>query len=248
MRRLNLISENAEGQSQQITGSGLGTEVPGPLLSLRCGTREPKCKTSEQESDGYAQRIPKSTANEGEIMAHELKSTIALLERTPVALNGLLRGLPESWTERNEGQGTWSVRTVIAHLIHAEDEDWLPRARMIFEFGETRAFVPFGRDGYLRYKRGKTLAQLLDEFARTRARGLKELRVLKLSAADLKRRGRHPAFGAVTLSQLLATWAAHDLTHLHQISRIMAYQYRKSVGPWVRFLGVMQCAGHSTAG
>ena len=100
----------------------------------------------------------------------------------------------------------------------------------------------------MRYKGGKTLAQLLDEFARARAKGLDELRGLQLTAQDLERRGRHPAFGAVTLSELLAAWAAHDLTHLHQISRIMAYQVREAAGPWVRFMGVMQCAGHSDVG
>ena len=178
-------------------------------------------------------------------MEQDLENTIALLERTPAVLDALLRGLPEMWTESNEGENTWSVREVVAHLIHAEDEDWIPRARVILKSGEEGVFAPFGRDGYVRYSRGKTLAELLDEFARARTKGLGELRALKLTVEDLRRRGRHPSFGVVTLSELLATWAAHDLTHLHQISRIMAFQYREAVGPWARFLGVMQCAGHS---
>ena len=178
-------------------------------------------------------------------MEQNLENTVALLERTPAALGALLRGLPEMWTETNEGENTWSVREVVAHLIHGEDEDWIPRARVILESGEEGVFAPFDRDGHKRYSRGKTLDQLLDEFTRARAKGLGELAEMKLTAEDLKRRGRHPSFGVVTLSQLLATWAAHDLTHLHQISRIMAYQYREAVGPWVRFLGVMQCTGHS---
>ncbi|MGO9797564.1 MAG: DinB family protein [Terracidiphilus sp.] len=180
-------------------------------------------------------------------MEHELQNTIALLERTPAALDALLRGLPEMWTENNEGENTWSVRAVLAHLIHGEEEDWIPRARMILESGEGGAFAPFDREGHVRYGQGKALEQLLDEFAQTRAKGLSDLRALKLTAEDLQRRGRHPALGTVTLSELLATWAMHDLTHLHQISRIMAYQYRQAVGPWVRFLGVMQCAGHSAS-
>jgi hypothetical protein len=178
-------------------------------------------------------------------MEQNLENTIALLERTPAALDALLRGLPEMWTETSEGESTWSVREVVAHLIHNEDENWIPRAKMILELGEGQAFQPFGRDGYVRYSQGKTLAQLLHEFAQARAKRLGELRALKLTAEDLKRRGRHPSFGVVTLSQLLATWAAHDLTHMHQISRIMAFQYCEAVGPWARFLGVMQCAGHS---
>ena len=180
-------------------------------------------------------------------MEQDLESTIALLERTPAALDALLRGLPGMWTESNEGENTWSVREVVAHLIHAENEDWIPRARMILESGEEQTFAPFDRDGYVRYSQDKTLAQLLDEFTQVRARGLGELAEMELTADDLKRRGRHPSFGMVTLSELLATWAAHDLTHLHQISRVMAYQYREAVGPFARFLGVMQCAGHSAA-
>lgn len=178
-------------------------------------------------------------------MQDQFKNTIALLERTPPALDALLRGLPEEWTETNEGGNTWSVSTVIAHLIHGEHEDWIPRAKLILQAGEAKPFAPFDREGHVRLRRGKTLAQLLDEFTQTRAKGLEELRALKLTPKDLERRGRHPTFGVVTLSQLLATWAAHDLTHLHQISRIMAYQYREAVGPWSRFLGVLRCAGHS---
>ncbi len=178
-------------------------------------------------------------------MEQNLEDTIALLERTPGTLSALLRGLPEVWTDSNEGGNTWSVRTVMAHLIHCEDEDWIPRAQVILESGEEKSFAPLDREGHARYGRGKTLAELLDDFAQARAKGLGELAEMKLTAEDLKRRGRHPAFGPVTLSELLATWAAHDLTHLHQISRIMAYQYREAVGPWARFLGVMQCTGHS---
>ena len=180
-------------------------------------------------------------------MDHNLENTIAVLTRTPSALDALLRGLPEMWTDAGEGKDTWSVSTVIAHLIHAEHDDWMPRANVILQSGETQPFPPFPRDGYLRYKQGKSLGQLLDDFAKVRAKNLDALRTLSLAPADLHRAGRHPSFGTVTLSQLLATWAAHDLTHLHQISRIMAYQYRDTVGPWSRFLGVMQCAGHSAA-
>jgi hypothetical protein len=178
-------------------------------------------------------------------MEQNLENTIALLERTPAALDALLRGLPAMWTDSNEGESTWSVREVVAHLIHAENEDWIPRARVILKSGEDGVFAPFDRGGHIRHSRGKTLDQLLDDFAQARAQALGELAEMKLTTEDLKRRGRHPSFGVVTLSELLATWAAHDLTHLHQISRVMAYQYCEAVGPWARFLGVMQCAGHS---
>jgi len=115
----------------------------------------------------------------------------------------------------------------------------------VLQFGETKAFEPFDRLGHVRESQSKSLGQLLDEFARLRSENLDQLRAFNLRQEDLDRRGRHPALGAVTLSELLATWAVHDLTHQHQISRIMAHQYREAVGPWSAYLGVLQCAGHS---
>jgi hypothetical protein len=178
-------------------------------------------------------------------MEHNLPDTIALLSRTPATLDALLRPLPESWTHQNEGGDTWNAFEIVGHLIHGERTDWMPRARMILEFGDTRTFVPFDRWGHERESQGKSLGQLLDEFARLRSENLDELRALNLRREDFDRRGRHPALGVVTLSQLLAAWVGHDLSHLHQISRVMAHQYRQAVGPWTAYLGVLQCAGHS---
>lgn len=178
-------------------------------------------------------------------MQPNLQDTIALLARTPSTLNALLRDLPETWTLRNEGEKTWSAFDIVGHLIHGERTDWMPRAKMILQFGESKPFEPFDRWAQERESHGKSLAQLLDEFARLRSENLNELRALNLQPEDFARRGRHPELGVVTLSQLLATWAAHDLTHLHQISRVMAYQYREAVGPWSAYLGVLHCAGHS---
>jgi DinB superfamily len=175
-----------------------------------------------------------------------LDASIALLERTPAALSALLRGLPDTWTLRNEGEGTWSAFEILAHLIHAEKADWIPRVRMILEVGDKEAFKPFDRTGY--DPKGKPLSELLDEFARLRAERLNQLRGMDLSESDMQRRGRHPLFGEVRLSQLLATWVTHDLTHIHQLSRVLAHQYREAVGPWMAFLGVLKCTGHSESG
>jgi hypothetical protein len=179
-------------------------------------------------------------------MEHNLQHTISLLSRTPPALDALLRDLPETWTLRNEGENTWSAFDVVGHLIHADRTDWMPRVRTILQFGEAQPFAPFDRSGQAREIKGKSLGQLLDEFAHVRSENLGQLRALNLRQEDLELRGRHPALGVVTLSELLATWAAHDLTHLHQISRVMAHQYRETVGPWSEYLGVLQCAGHSS--
>jgi hypothetical protein len=177
-------------------------------------------------------------------MAHNLSATIALLERTPAALNALLRALPDNWTNRNEGEDTFTVPDVIGHLIYADKVNWIPRACRILEHGESKPFDSFDRWGHVEECRAKSLPQLLDEFAHIRAACLEELRSLKLQPAQLEQRGNHPSLGPVTLSELLATWAAHDLTHLHQISRIMAAGYRDEVGPFAAFLGVLKCGAH----
>jgi len=179
-------------------------------------------------------------------MQFSLPDTISFLSGTPAALNALLRDLPEMWTRGNEGKNTWSPFDVMGHLIHAERTDWIPRARMILQFGESQPFLPFDRLGHEKESQGKSLSQLLDEFARVRSENLGELRALNLQPQDLDRRGQHPALGAVTLSQLLATWAVHDLTHLHQLSRVMAHQYCETVGPWSGYLGVLKCSAHSS--
>ena len=176
-------------------------------------------------------------------MEQNLTSTLALLAATPPSLDALLRHLPEALTHVSEGPGTWTVAQVLAHLIHGERTDWLPRVGILLRAGESETFPTFQREAHLGDSR--PMPDLLTEFADLRSASLAQLQALHLTPEDLERRGRHPAFGTVTLSQLLATWPAHDLTHLHQISRILASQYREAVGPWSRYLGVLHCDGHS---
>ncbi|HTC75194.1 MAG TPA: DinB family protein [Edaphobacter sp.] len=174
-----------------------------------------------------------------------LADAIALLSRTPATLDALLRGTPNIWAYSNEGKDTWNAFDIVGHLVAGERTDWMPRLRILLEHGESRPFDPFDRFAQSRESQGKSLEQLLDEFGRLRKENLTTLQALNLQPQDLSRRGKHPSLGLVTLSQLLATWAVHDLTHLHQLSRVMAHQYRDAVGPWSVYLGVLQCAGHS---
>ena len=174
-----------------------------------------------------------------------LAETIAVLTRTPATLNALLFGLPNIWVRCNEGKDTWSAFDIVGHLNFAERTDWMPRLRIVLENGEARPFDPFDRFAQSTESQDQSLEQLLDDFARLRKENLTALQALNLQPEDLTRRGRHPALGVVTLAELLATWAVHDLTHVHQLSRVMAYQYRDAVGPWSAYLGVLQCTGHS---
>ena len=173
-------------------------------------------------------------------MQFDLDSALEILRRTPLTLNALLRDLPDTWARVTEGPDTWNARDVVGHLIHGEETDWLPRARVILEHGATRPFEPFDRFAQFEASRGRSLNQLLDEFASARARSLSELASLRLTPDSLTKQGRHPEFGLVTMSQLLSTWTVHDLDHLVQISRVMAKAYGDAVGPWKAYLRVLK--------
>ncbi len=168
-----------------------------------------------------------------------LDEAVAVLERTPGLLAAWLRDLPEPWLVADEGPDTFSARDVVGHLIHGERTDWIPRARIIREQGESRPFDPYDRFAQRREMAGKTTPKLLDEFAALRRENLGTLRGWRLAPADLDRRGTHPELGAVTMRQLLAAWAVHDLSHVAQIARVMGKRYREAVGPWREYLPML---------
>ncbi len=171
----------------------------------------------------------------------QLSEAIALLQRTPGALSALLHDLPDSWVHARERENAWSVLEVVAHLIEGERTDWIPRAQRILDHGESLPFTPFDRSGHLTSGPPPPLAEMLPTFADLRRRNLAELRAMRLTPTALTLRGVHPELGTVTLAQLLATWTAHDLTHLDQIVRTMASRYRSAVGPWNHpdYLGIL---------
>ncbi len=170
---------------------------------------------------------------------NSLSHSVEILERTPHTLRALLSGLSAFWIYGDYGPGTWSPAQVVGHLIVCERDDWIPRLRRILEHGESVPFDPFPHDATIAGA-GTPMAELLDEFERSRVASLRVLRAMNLSRSDLDRTGTHPAFGRVTASQLLATWAAHDLHHLRQIALAMAWQYRDAVGPWHEYLNTLR--------
>jgi hypothetical protein len=170
-------------------------------------------------------------------MEFSLTAGTAILERTPVTLRAMLTGLSPDWTNATEGPNTWSPLLNVAHLIHGERTDWITRAQIILAQGANRKFAPFDMAAHLAERR--PMAELLDEFATRRVENVATLKGWKLSDAQLALTGEHPVFGTVTLRQLLATWVAHDLGHIAQISRVMAKQYREAVGPWRAYLPVL---------
>lgn len=172
-------------------------------------------------------------------MDFDLANGIAVLERTPRTLGTMLGGLTSAWTDTTEGPGTWSPYVIVGHLVHGERADWIPRARIILAQGADRRFTPFDRQAQFRESEGKSLSDLLDEFARLRADSVSTLAGWHLTDAELALTGEHPEFGAVTLRQLFATWVGHDLGHVAQIARVMAKQYREAIGPWRAYLPIM---------
>ena len=169
-----------------------------------------------------------------------LKHAVEILEQTPQTLRSLIGGLSDPWILTNEGPDTWSPYDVVGHLIHGEETDWIPRAKIILEHGEAHTFTPFDRFAFFEKSKGKTLNQLLETFARLRKENLKVLEELKLEPHHFELKGTHPEFGTVTLGQLLATWVVHDLDHIEQIVRTMAVQYRDNAGPWKAYLSILK--------
>ncbi len=169
----------------------------------------------------------------------EVREALDVLARTPAVLDAWLRGLSEPWLSATEGEGTWSPREILAHLVDDEEVDWLPRLRILLEHGESRAFEPFDREGFRARFAATPVDALLDAFAARRRENLAALRDLALAPADLDRTGLHPALGRVTVRQLLAGWVVHDLTHLAQFARVTAKRYTLATGPWRAYLGVL---------
>ena len=169
-----------------------------------------------------------------------LEECLSVLTRTPATLDVLLRDLPEVLTAATEGPGTWSPYVVIGHLIHTEKTDWMPRMTIIMEHGANRTFDPFDHEAQFRQPEVRSLSALLDEFRDLRHDSITRLRSMNLTAEQLETNGMHPALGLVTAKQLLATWASHDLSHILQVSRVMAKRYKSEVGPWVAYQTVMK--------
>ena len=172
-------------------------------------------------------------------MTFDLEKSYEVWERTPYVLRVLLNGLQEDWVIQNEGPATFSPYDVVGHLIHGEKTDWPARIRMILEKGTTSTFVPYDRFAMYDESAGKKMEQLLDEFESLRMNNMKWVRSLNLSDTELNKKGLHPRLGEVTLRQLLSTWVIHDLTHLSQITRVMAKQYKEEMGPWLEYFRIM---------
>jgi hypothetical protein len=172
-------------------------------------------------------------------MKFNLQKAVEVLTRTPEVLGTLLGGLSDEWIYQNEGEETWSPFDVMGHLIHGEKTDWIQRMEIILSDGTNKEFTPFDRFAQFEESKGKSTAQLIAEFKDIRQQNLAILQSKTIDTVALSKKGMHPAFGEVTLEQLLATWVAHDLGHLAQIARVMAKQYKDEVGPWQEYLPIL---------
>ena len=174
-------------------------------------------------------------------MDFRLEEALRLLSRTPVVLEAMLTDLPEAWLHTSEEE--WTAFGVVGHLIHGEKTDWVPRIHIILEHGESKPFAPFDRTAHLAAVGDRNFAQLLDEFRTLRQENLRQIQLLSLSETDLTKRGMHPALGSVALGEYIAAWAVHDLTHLHQLTRILAKHYQAACGPLRDYMGVFRATG-----
>lgn len=172
-------------------------------------------------------------------MKFELEKAAEILERTPRVVRAMLDGVSDEWTSGGT-ETDWAPFDIVGHLVHGESTDWIPRAKIILDQGESVTFVPFDRLAQFEHSKGKTLAVLLDEFDEARRDSLKTLRGWNLTDEQLRLKGMHPELGEVDLSQLLSTWVVHDLTHVRQIATFTAKKYTVAVGPWTEYLSILR--------
>ncbi|MBK7357609.1 MAG: DinB family protein [Saprospiraceae bacterium] len=173
-------------------------------------------------------------------MIFELNKAIEILTQTPKTVESMLSGLSEEWVFVTEGDNTWSAYDIVGHLIHGEKTDWIPRMEIILSTSNERVFEPFDRFAQFQNSKDQNIQQLLSEFSALRAKNIDRLMQTRITFTDLEKTAIHPAFGTVTLSQLLSTWVVHDLNHIAQISRVLAKQYKNEVGPWTEYLKILR--------
>jgi hypothetical protein len=173
-------------------------------------------------------------------MQFKLTEATQILERTPAVLTEMIAAIPDGWIKCTEGAGSWSCYDIVGHLIHGELTDWIPRARIILEHGEAKAFEPFDRCAQFREDQTRPISALLDQFAFLRAENLAILQGMRLTNEDLARKGTHPELGTVSLGQMISSWAVHDLAHISQIARVTAKQYSQEVGPWHQYMTILK--------
>ncbi len=172
-------------------------------------------------------------------MEFRLEQGLEVLSQTPSVFDALLRGKSDVWLNARKTPESFSSLDVLGHMMHGEFTDWIPRVRMILEHGDTREFEPFDRFGFRELIAGKSVDELLDEFAALRRESLLSLAEFDVREDKLALRGVHSDLGAVTLGNLLATWVVHDLGHISQVVKIMAGEYRDAVGPWRTYTTIL---------
>ena len=173
-------------------------------------------------------------------MKFDLERSIEVLSATPATVRSLLGDLSEEWTASNGDRDDWQPYDIIGHYIYAEEADWIPRAKVILAQADDRTFPPFDRYGHFERSDAETLADRLDEFERIRNENIQILRSWELVDEELELKGVHPEFGEVSLAELIATWVVHDLTHIRQITTVMAKRYEQAVGPWKEYLSILR--------
>lgn len=169
----------------------------------------------------------------------DLAEARSVLARTPSVVRAMVTGLPDKWAKAHYGPDTWTPREIVGHLIFGEMTDWIPRARHILKHADTRPFAPFDRTGHRSIVANRTIESLAEEFAIRREERLRELDAIDLDDTLLDIPGLHPALGPVTLRQLIAAWAVHDLNHIAQLAKALAFQYQEHVGPWEAYLSIL---------
>lgn len=169
-----------------------------------------------------------------------VEKALEVLSNTPHAVRALLQGLDDEWITKNEGPNTWSAKEVVAHLIVCEETNWIPRAKIILSQKQDVPFIPIDMQIHFDYAIKSGINELLQSFLNLRQDCIEQLKSFAITPNDLEKTAIHPKLGHVKLSELLATWVTHDLTHIAQIARVIAKQNKPFVGPFEVYLSILK--------
>lgn len=165
-------------------------------------------------------------------------SLVISLERFATVLPVLVRDVPASDARWKPPDGAWSILEVLGHLADEEVEDFRTRLELTLR-DPTLLWPPIDpeRSAVERRYNEADLHVVLDRFLTERQQSISWLKSLPANTNWSISRS-HPTAGTLHAGDLLASWAAHDLLHLRQITKRLFQITQRDAGTFeTRYAG-----------
>jgi hypothetical protein len=148
-----------------------------------------------------------------------LAQTVSRLSGTAETIQSLVHHVEKEQAVWKPSTNEWSILEVINHLADEEDQDFRTRFDLILNQPDTTwpAIHPSAWVTERAYN-SRDLSESLERFLLERDKSITWLK--GLASPDLERSHVHPSFGTLSAGDLLASWVAHDLLHIRQLTRL----------------------------